>query len=745
MRKLACFPHLSGRQAAQAILLTSFAATLVGCGFGSAFSVSGGQPSAAISGTAFGGQQPVGSSSVQVWSAGVSGYGSQANLLATTSSNSTGGFQFASGAYNCPTSPSTTPLYLTATGGNPGNSSGNPNSKILLVAILGSCSSAESATVNLNEVTTVAAAYALSGFINPAKFGMSATTAAGDSIGTTYSATPTYAANNNNIVGLNNAVANAGVLANIATGSSPGTTTNGTVDVAKIYTLANILASCVNSDPTSGDPQCSTLFTDVSPSTGTAATNTFEAAYYLCQNPTNSASSTATVFTLASTQPPFAPALTTAPTDWTVGVNYTATGMTSGQRLAIDPIGNVWVTSSNSTSGGQVTEFSPTGAVLNTFTGAYGTTPVTLTTPVGIAIDNKAIQNSASSGGSNVAVADSGTNNIFVFNEGTSDGSPAFSQNVAGSATTGEEPYAIGFGTDLGMYITETTTTSLSTAQTPIIVKSSYGSSTAVSTYGVIGGDKVADQGPFGIVNTKDNTVFIVGQSQVATPPPGTTANAGAIRNCLGSTLTCTSNQYSGTAKASYPTGAVFDSFGNLWFANAAYAVSGSTIYGPATGAGGTQSPTDSFLTVSPVTYSGSTSTVDTLSSTVYSTGLGAGGLNIARYLAIDGNNSLWVANAGGVTTGTSPNTTTTYGVSQFADPNTANPATVAATALSPATTGYVHTMSAPNDIAIDGSGNVWVVNGGAVNYVTEIVGAATPAVTPIDYNIRYNTWGQRP
>jgi hypothetical protein len=727
MRKLPCFSHLSGRQPAQAILLTSLVATLIGCGNGNVISVSG-QPSVALTGTAFGGQQPVTSASVQVWAAGVTGYGSQATLLATTSTDSSGSFQFAASAYTCPSAPSSTPLYITATGGNPGNSSGNANPKILLVAMLGSCSTAESASVNINEVTTIAAAYAMSGFIAPVNFGLSATTGAGDSIGSPYSASPTYAAKNNNIVGLNNAVANAGVLANFTTGTSPGTTTNGTVDFAKINTLADILAYCVNSDPTGGGTQCSTLFTDVSPATGTAATNTFEAAYYLCQNPTNSASTISTVFGLASTQAPFQPVLSTSPTDWTVGVNYTAPGMTAGQRLAIDPVGNVWVTSANSTSGGQVTEFSPTGAVLSSFTGAFGTTPVTLTAPMGIAIDNKAIQNSASSGGSNVAVADSGTNNIFVFNEGTSNGNPAFSQNIAGSATTGEEPYAIGFGTDLGMYITETTTTSLSTAQTPIIVKSAYGSSSAVSTYGAIGADHAADQSPFGIVNSHDNTVFIVGQSQVATPPPGATANAGAIRNCVGSSLTCSNNQYSGTAKASYPQGAVFDSSSNLWFSNAAYAVSGGVTYGP-----GTQSPTNSFLSVSVLT----TGSPDTLSTTPVATAAGAGGLNNARYLAIDGNNSLWVANAGGVTTGS----TTTYGVSQFANNGSATPPT----ALSPATTGYVHTMSAPNDIAIDGSGNVWVVNGGAVNYVTEIVGAATPAVTPIDYNIRYNTWGQRP
>jgi hypothetical protein len=740
MRKVLFFSHLSVRQPVHAILLTSLAAMLVGCGYGNPFSVSGGQPSAALSGTAFGGQQPVGSASVQVWAAGVSGYGSQATLLATTSSNSTGGFQFASGAYNCPTAPSTTPLYITATGGNPGNSSGNANPDILLVAMLGSCSSAENAMVNLNEVTTVAAAYAMSGFINPAKFGLSATTAAGDSIGTTYSATPTYAANNNNIVGLNNAVANAGVLANITTGTSPGTTTNGTVDVAKINTLANILAYCVNSDPTGGGTQCSTLFSDVSPSTGTAATNTFEAAYYLCQNPTNSASSTTTVLNLASTQPPFQPMLTTAPTDWTVGVNYTATGMTAGQRLAIDPIGNVWVTSANSTSGGQVTEFSPTGAVLNTFSGSFpATTGTTLTTPTGIAIDR---YTATSQGYSNVAVADSGTNSVFVFSEGAGNAAPAYLQTIAGStaASGAEEPYAITFAGTVDpnfMYFTETNTNAVTGTQSAYFEKSTYNTTNKV--YGAIASDHGAIAGPYAItVSTATNTVFVVGEYQALT---SSTSDSGAIRNFRNIDLTGYTNQYANTLKADFPIGAVFDSNNNFWFSNAAYAYSGGTAYGPLT----PQGPTNSFLSVAAVTTgsgtTGANQVADSLSTSPFATAGGAGGLNDASYLAIDGNNSLWVANLGGVTTGTSPNTTTTYGVSQFAN----NGSSAAATALSPATTGYVHTMSAPNDIAIDSAGNVWVVNSGAVNYVTEIVGAATPTITPIVYNIYYGTWGKRP
>ena len=254
--------------AAPAVLML----TLAGCGAGN-LAVATSASNSAVSGRAMGGQQPISSASVQVWAAGVTGYGSQATLLATTSTSNTGSFNFPANSYSCPTTPSTTPLYITATGGNPGNSSGNANGKILLVAMLGQCAAAEAAIVNIDEVTTIAAAYAMSGFIKAANFGLSQTTAAGDSIGTSYSATPTFAASNNNIVGLNNAINTAAILANNPTGISPGTTTNGTVDVAKVNTLANILSYCVNSDPTGGSTNCATLFTDVSPTSSTATPN----------------------------------------------------------------------------------------------------------------------------------------------------------------------------------------------------------------------------------------------------------------------------------------------------------------------------------------------------------------------------------------------------------------------------------------------------------------------------------------
>ena len=283
----------------------------------------------------------------------------------------------------------------------------------------------------------------------------------------------------------------------------------------------------------------------------------------------------------------FVPGISAAPTDWTVGVNYTATGMTAGQRLAIDAAGNVWVTSANSTSGGQVTEFSPTGSVLTTYTGTFGTTA--LTAPMGIAIDRASILTSGASS-NNVAVADSGTNSVFVFNEST-----GYLQTVAGSATASEEPYAITFGQDLGMYFTETTTNAVTGTQTAIAVKAAY--STTTQTYGVIGADKASVAGPFDIVGNADATnptIFSVGEYQLLT---STTSNSGAIRNYT-SLLVGSVNTYANTLKAEFPIGLVFDSFGDAVYSNADYANVAGTVYGP----NAPQGPTQSFVSSVSVT-----------------------------------------------------------------------------------------------------------------------------------------------
>jgi streptogramin lyase len=60
----------------------------------------------------------------------------------------------------------------------------------------------------------------------------------------------------------------------------------------------------------------------------------------------------------------FTPALSKAPSDWTMFINYTGAGMSSPTGVGVDGNGNVWVASyfsAGSQSSGAVSEFSPTG------------------------------------------------------------------------------------------------------------------------------------------------------------------------------------------------------------------------------------------------------------------------------------------------------------------------------------------------------------------------------------------------
>ena len=49
-----------------------------------------------------------------------------------------------------------------------------------------------------------------------------------------------------------------------------------------------------------------------------------------------------------------------------------------------------------------------------------------------------------------------------------------------------------------------------------------------------------------------------------------------------------------------------------------------------------------------------------------------------------------------------------------------------------------------PAGVAIDGSGNVWVTNSYDVS-ITELIGAATPVVTPISAGVKNHSLGTRP
>ncbi len=706
------------------VLLAGVAALgTIGCGIGSEF-VSTSIAGPALSGRVMGGRQPISGSTVNVWQVGNTGYGSAATLLATTTSDTNGNFGFASGAYTCP-STGINQLYITASGGNPGNSTGNVNPAILLMYALGSCTSAQAATgLNVNEVSTVASVFSLSGFINPATFGSSGTT--GTTAGSTYTQ-DAVGTSSTNTTGLNNAVTTVGTLVTPA-GITPGTTAGATVDYQKINTLGNILANCVNSDPTNGDTICSSLFTNVGTNSLTgavAATNTFEAAYYMNTNPTDTVSGTSklsTVFAAVPNRAPYSPALgSTAPSDWTIGVNYAVSGLSGGNRIAIDANGDAWVTGT-----GQVSEITPAGAVTS-ITNTGTTTPVTFSTPYGIAVDRH----------SNVIFTDPGNNDVFVF---TTAGSLV--ETMPGT-TGGALPYGIALGFGNKLWVSASPAPAATSTTGGVILSAAYSATNnppfTVSTSTLTAGFTAHTGYGFGasssslIIDGKDTDLFIPLRYYNASGS-GATATVGAIQvvsPVSGGTVGPIS--YSGTNTAAFfPTGVVFDAdtsgttqnTGNLWFTNTAYGTIGSTTYGSAT--------TSSFLSKVPVTTTGNATTADSLPASTSVTTCSGGGLNGATFLATDGNNNIWVVNSGG------------NSVSEFA-----NACSGTTGAISPATTGFVHSMSSPNDIAIDASGNVWVVNGGAAN-VTEIVGAAGPTIVPLVLNTGPSTtsgdfWGTKP
>jgi hypothetical protein len=339
----------------------------------------GGATAVKISGIVHGGQQPVTGSTIQLYTVGTSGLKSASTPILTTTvtTDSTGSFSLA-GTFNCTTTPATQ-VYITATGGNPG---AGPNSALTLVAALGACTSITSNTyIFINEVTTVAAAYALAPFASDILH-----------VGATGS----------NPTGLVNAFTNAAVLANSTTGGVGGSLGAGvTVPTSELNSLADIIASCVNtSGPGSGN--CSTLFT------ATGASETFGAMLAIAKNP--GASATTALYTLATPSAPFQPTLTSAPKDFTVAVSSSGAGtLATPYSVAIDAAGNAWVTNE---SGATVTEIGVNGASLGTqtTTGLFGAQ--------GIAIDRNG----------NVWVANTAGNSIikFAVSAGSVTGSSSF-------------------------------------------------------------------------------------------------------------------------------------------------------------------------------------------------------------------------------------------------------------------------------------------------------------------------------
>ncbi len=361
----------------------------------------------AFSGKAMAGNQPLMGAAVELYTAGTSGRGSNGTALlsASLTTDANGAFTVPSG-YVCPSG--TSQIYLIAQGGKPGAAATSANAAIVLLTALGACDQvASSAHFVVNEVTTAAAAYALSQFL-----------ATGANLGAT----------STNLIGLQNAVATASALADITAGTSPGPTfaSNGSSPAAAIDSLANLLNTC-----TSTPSSCSALFSAATPAGATAPNNSMDAALNLVRNP---GANVASLYTLSTGSSAFTPALAAAPSDWALFVNYTGGGMSSPSALGVDSAGNIWVASYFNAA----SLFSPLGKPLL----PQGVTGFGLSASYGLAVDanNDAwIPNSP-----NQPISSAPGNSVSVLNSS--------GQSVAGSiGFTGggiDYPFAVAIDTD---------------------------------------------------------------------------------------------------------------------------------------------------------------------------------------------------------------------------------------------------------------------------------------------------------
>ncbi|MFC6645504.1 beta strand repeat-containing protein [Granulicella cerasi] len=685
-----------------------------------------------LHGSAFGGQQPVNGSKVQLWAASASGYGATPSLLASATSNSNGGFSL--GSYTCPAN---SYAYITASGGDPQIGTGQSNDTIAMMTALGPCSSLSSSTyISINEVTTVAAVWALQAF---------ASTTVGTSLNSSAtSGTPSFAigTSSGNAQGLANAMKVASLLANPSTGTSPGTNTSGSainVEYWQVNALADILALCINSTGTAA-ATCSPVISATTGS-GTAPADTLQMALYLARNPT---AGTSLLSQISATSP--YPVYSTTVNDWTIGLSF-QTGTSATRFVALDQFGNAWVAANTA-----VAELDPTGNVLSS-TGSYTLSGASKNFAVAyqVAVDkaNNAwvtdqtggsvveFTGSTSAGGAN-----GGATTAVATGSASTEGIAVDGSNNAWYTTSGGKLYEIPVGTTTP--VAGVATTSLpygvaidmsnnpNTAKNPNYTVSNGGSFVYAINYNGCSGEALG-----GTTSGYGGSILmaygVAGSSNAA--GAGTPVNyiANAICNTT-SKVAVNSNSFN---FMSTPAGIAVDNNNNLWIVNQNYVSSDTS--GP-------------HYSLTKVTQNYSSSfTAANINSEITWSNYAGGGLSTPWFIALDGNSNAWVSNStatsGGVSTGT---------VSAFAN---------AGTALSPTTglyggtyvsgtTTYRRALVGSRGIAVDGSGNVWVANSttftfpgasSAVGYVTMMVGAAAPTVTPLSLGIANFTLASKP
>jgi trimeric autotransporter adhesin len=316
---------------------------LTGCGVG----LLGVEPKTetnGLRGVVHGGQQPVAGSTIQLYTVGTTGDGSVAApmLTQTVTTDANGNFSFTN-----PSCTNATLVYVTAIGGDPVPGVANPN--MAMMTALGPCSVLGSYSfISINELTTVAATSALAQFItSPTAIGSGSSDSAA----------------------LLAAFTLASEYVNPVTGQSPGANGGAGVPVGELNTLADVMASCINSSGgvAGASNACGELFTLTTPTSGTPATDTITAMTHLASHPTLN---TTALFNLVSPTAPFQPQMTTPPPDFNIQIAQPA----SSQAMQVGPASLVFPDTVVGTAAGAMSAY-----VQNISTSSMSVTNVAVT------------------------------------------------------------------------------------------------------------------------------------------------------------------------------------------------------------------------------------------------------------------------------------------------------------------------------------------------------------------------------
>ena len=245
------------------------------------------------------GFKPIFGSTVTLYAAGNT-RGSSAATLGAGLTNSEGKVRI---SYPSPASEST--LYVLADGA--------PSTAVRLAAVLGPSGGANPTAV-INELTTIATAYAMAQFTR----------------GSSIAGPPNS---------LSVAAATAGRLTTARGEVAPEFAKQSALPA--FHTLANLLASCVQRQEADS---CRDLFNETKVPSAATAMNTLDAALSIARNPSNNV---VPLYLLSPRNQPYSPSLSGSPEAWTLALTYAAPG---AGKLAIDQAGSVWMTTSNGLS-----------------------------------------------------------------------------------------------------------------------------------------------------------------------------------------------------------------------------------------------------------------------------------------------------------------------------------------------------------------------------------------------------------